>query len=124
MKKRVKHIAVVQFGKMLATVYFVAMLPLLAILLLAILTGVEMPPIGAGVGILVAIVYIVSIYLAGMLSAWIYNIVAARLGGGASNTRSTKSLHQRNKRQHCRVNKLGSESNCLTTLRNCPINLL
>ena len=81
MKKRVKHIAVVQFGKMLAAVYFVAMLPLLAILLLAILTGVEMPPIGAGVGILVAIAYIVSIYLAGMLSAWIYNIVAARLGG-------------------------------------------
>jgi hypothetical protein len=81
MKKRVKHIAVAQFGKMLAPVYFIAMLPVLAIVLLAILTGVEMPSIGAGVVILVAVAYIVSIYLAGMLSAWIYNIVAARLGG-------------------------------------------
>ncbi|MBD8541670.1 MAG: hypothetical protein RR983_12400 [Massilia sp.] len=81
MKKRVKHIAVAQFGKMLAAVYFIAMLPVLAIVLLAMLTGAEMPPIGAGVVILVAIAYIVSIYLAGMLSAWIYNIVAARLGG-------------------------------------------
>jgi len=81
MKKRVKHIAVAQFGKMLAAVYFVAMLPVLAIVLLAILTGVEMPSIGAGVVILFAVVYILSIYLAGMLSAWIYNIVAARLGG-------------------------------------------
>jgi hypothetical protein len=47
----------------------------------AILAGVEVPPIGAGVVILFAVVYIVSVYLAGMLSAWIYNIVAARLGG-------------------------------------------
>ena len=80
MKKRVKHIAVAQFGKMLAAVYFVAMLPVLAIVLLAILTGMEVPPIGAGVVILFAVVYIVSVYLAGMLSAW-NNIVAARLGG-------------------------------------------
>jgi hypothetical protein len=58
MKKRVKHIAVAQFGKMLAAVYFVAMLPVLAIVLLAILTGVEMPSIGAGVVILFAVVYI------------------------------------------------------------------
>jgi len=81
MKKRVKHIAVAQFGKMLAAVYFIAMLPVLAIVLLAILTGVEMPPVGVGVVILFAVAYIVSVYLAGMLSAWIYNIAAARLGG-------------------------------------------
>jgi hypothetical protein len=81
MKKRVKHIAVAQFGKMLAAVYFVALLPVLALFLLAILTGVEMPPIGTGLVILFAVMYIISIYLAGMLSAWIYNIVAARLGG-------------------------------------------
>jgi hypothetical protein len=78
MKKRVKHIAVAQFGKMLAPVYFIAMLPVLAIVLLAILTGVEMPSIGAGVVILVAVAYIVSIYLAGMLSAWIYNALPAK----------------------------------------------
>jgi len=81
MKKRVKHIAVAQFGKMLAAIYFVILLPILAIGLLAFLTGLDMPSIGVGVVVMVAVAYIVIGYLSGMLSAWIYNVVAARLGG-------------------------------------------
>ena len=81
MKKRVKHIAVAQFGKMLAAIYFVISLPILTIVLVAFLTGLDMPSLGAGVVIMMTVAYIVIAYLAGMLSAWIYNIVAARLGG-------------------------------------------
>jgi len=81
MKKRVKHIAVAQFGKMLAAIYFVISLPILAIVLIAFLTGLEMPSIGVGVVVMVTAAYIVIAYLSGMLSAWIYNVVAARLGG-------------------------------------------
>ena len=81
MKKRVKHIAVAQCGKMLAAIYFVISLPILAIVLLAFLTGLDMPSISVGVVVMVAVAYIVIGYLSGMLSAWIYNVVAARLGG-------------------------------------------
>ena len=81
MKKRVKHIAVAQFGKMLAAIYFVISLPILAIVLIAFLAGLEMPSIGVGVVVMVTVAYIVIAYLSGMLSAWIYNVVAARLGG-------------------------------------------
>ena len=80
MKKRVKYIAVAQFGKMLAAIYFVISLPILAIVLIAFLTGLEMPSIGVGVVVMVTAAYIVIAYLSGMLSAWIYNVVAARIG--------------------------------------------
>jgi len=38
-------------------------------------------PVGAGFLILLPLLYALFMYLGGVLSAWIYNIVAARLGG-------------------------------------------
>jgi len=55
MKKRVKHIAVAQFGKMLAAIYFVISLPILAIVLLAISTGLDMPSLGVGVVVMMTV---------------------------------------------------------------------
>jgi len=39
MKKRVKHIAVAQCGKMLAAIYFVISLPIVAILFVPVMMG-------------------------------------------------------------------------------------
>ena len=81
MKKRVKHIAVAQCGKMLAAVYFVISLRIVAIMMLFALAGTDAPSVGVGMLILFPIIYAVGAYVAGVLSAWIYNIVAGRLGG-------------------------------------------
>ena len=81
MKKRVKHIAVAQCGKMLAAIYFVISVPIIAILFVPVMMGSSESPVGAGYLILFPLFYALFMYLGGVLSAWIYNIVAARLGG-------------------------------------------
>ena len=85
MKKRVKHIAVAQCGKMLAAIYFAISLPIVLILLVPTLLGMGQAPFGAGPGvgffIIFPFIYALFMYLGGVLSAWIYNIVASRLGG-------------------------------------------
>ncbi|OIJ40143.1 hypothetical protein [Massilia timonae] len=77
---RIKRVGVAQCAKMIAGIYFVISLPIVAIvLLLAMATGKA--SIGIGGLILLPFVYAFVSYLAGLLSAWIYNLVADRIGG-------------------------------------------
>ena len=80
MKIRIKHVDVAQCAKMIAGIYFVTSLPVVALLLLlAIMTGKV--NIGVGGLILLPFVYALVSYIGGLLGAWIYNLVAGRVGG-------------------------------------------
>ncbi|MGF6273377.1 hypothetical protein ABIB38_001735 [Massilia sp. UYP11] len=80
MKVRIKHVGVAQCAKMIAGIYFVISLPIVAlILLVAMSTGKA--SIGIGGLILLPFVYALFSYLGGLLAAWIYNLVADRIGG-------------------------------------------
>ena len=80
MKHRIQHVGVAQCAKMIAGIYFVISLPVVAIvLLLAMATGKA--SIGMGGLVLLPFVYALASYVAGLLCAWIYNLVADRIGG-------------------------------------------
>jgi len=79
-KIRIKHVAVAQCAKMIAGIYFVISLPIVAcVLLLAVAAGKA--SIGIGGLILLPFIYAIVSYLGGLLTAWIYNHVADRIGG-------------------------------------------
>ena len=80
MKIRIKHVGVTQCVRMIAGIYFVISLPIVACVLLFAIIGGEG---SGGIGVLISfpIVYALVSYLGGLLSAWISNIVADRVGG-------------------------------------------
>ena len=80
MKIRIKNVGVAQCAKMIAGIYFVISLPIVAVILLAAIAAGK-ANIGAGVLILIPFVYAFFSYLGGLLCAWIYNLVADRVGG-------------------------------------------
>lgn len=81
MKKRIKHVGVNQCAKMLAALYFVISLPVIAVMLIPVTLAAEKYPIGLEALVLFPFVYAFFTYLAGLLCALIYNVVAARIGG-------------------------------------------
>ena len=80
MKVRIKHVGVAQCAKMIAGIYFVISLPIVALILLVAMSAGK-ASIGIGGLILLPFVYALLSYLGGLLSAWIYNLVADRIGG-------------------------------------------
>ena len=80
MKKQIINVSVLQTAKVAAAMYFVISLPLVVIMMLTTMaTG------GAGPGILFMILapvfYVIFGFIFTAVSAWIYNIVAGRVGG-------------------------------------------
>jgi hypothetical protein len=72
MKKQIVNVSVVQTAKVAAAMYFVISLPLVAIMILtSLFTG------QAGFGTF----YVIFGFIFTAISAWLYNIVAARVGG-------------------------------------------
>ena len=80
MKIRIKHVGVAQCAKMIAGIYFVISLPIVALVLLLAMSAGK-ASIGVGGLILLPFIYAFFSYLGGLLCAWIYNLVADKVGG-------------------------------------------
>lgn len=79
MKKQLTHISIHQSSKVIAALYFVITVPLAVIALIAALFG-------GGFGMAIAALFAPFLYaLVGyvifVILAWVYNFVAARIGG-------------------------------------------
>ena len=84
MKIRIKNVGIAQCAEMIAGIYFVISLPIVAVILLAAMAAAMAAgkaSIGIGGLILLPFVYAFFSYLCGLLCAWIYNLVANRIGG-------------------------------------------
>ena len=83
MRNRLVHIAPLQTAKVLAAIYFVISVPIALLMLIPVLLGFGQQ--GAGMALLMVILtpflYALAGFLFTLLGAWIYNLVAARLGG-------------------------------------------
>jgi len=79
-KIRIKNVGVAQCAKMIAGIYFIISLPIVALIMLAAMAAGK-ASIGIGVLIITPFVYAFFSYLGGLLCAWIYNMVADRIGG-------------------------------------------
>lgn len=79
MKKQVKHFSVRQCAKVVAVMYFVMSLPIVVLFMLpALLARSDISILAI---LLFPIFYGVFTYLGAALSTWVYNRVAARVGG-------------------------------------------
>jgi uncharacterized membrane protein YkgB len=80
MKKQIKRVSLVQNAKVVAAIYLVLSLPLLAIVLIA---GSRMNQFGTSLGMLVfmVLVYVGCGFLFTLIGAWVYNLVAGVVGG-------------------------------------------
>jgi fatty acid desaturase len=80
MKKQIVQVSVLQSAKVMAAVYFVTAIPV--VVLASLFMSAVMP---AGVSIVMLLVmpvaYALGAFIGAALGAWIYNLVAARIGG-------------------------------------------
>lgn len=81
MKVQVRHANVLQSGKVFAGIYLVIAIPMMAFMLLASSFAGEAGGMGIGGAIALAIFYPVIGFVSGVIGAWLYNIVAKRIGG-------------------------------------------
>jgi hypothetical protein len=79
MKKQVVNVSAMQAAKVSAVLYFVCSLPLLLLVAVPMLSGQQAFPMVFL--ILMPVLYAVIGFIATLIVAWIYNLVAARIGG-------------------------------------------
>jgi hypothetical protein len=80
MKKQISRVSLVQNGKLMAAIYFVLSIPFLLIMtLISVYSGGEHMSVPLIVG--AALGYAASGFLGAVFGGWIYNLVAARIGG-------------------------------------------
>ena len=80
MKKQIVQVSVVQSAKVMAAVYLVTAIP---VVVLAGLFMSSFMPAGASVAMLIMmpVAYAIGAFIGAAFGAWIYNLVAARIGG-------------------------------------------
>lgn len=79
MKKQLTHISVLQSSKVVAALYFVITLPFAVILLFV---GIFGGGFGMAIGALFApFLYAIVGFIVFAILSWVYNLVAARIGG-------------------------------------------
>ena len=82
MKKQIVHVSVMQTAKVFAVLYFVISIPLVLLMAIpAMLTPGGMPGMPLLMLILMPVLYLVIGFLTTLFGAWIYNLVAGRIGG-------------------------------------------
>ncbi|WP_288380936.1 hypothetical protein [uncultured Massilia sp.] len=83
MKKQVVHVSVLQSAKVMAVLYLVLSIPMVAIMAIPAMMGTERAAAGMTLGMLVLmpILYTVLGFIFTAIGAWVYNLVAARVGG-------------------------------------------
>lgn len=79
MKKQIVKISAMQSAKVVAVIYLVTALPVCMVLMLVAMTGVA--GFSMGMVIAVPIGYAIGGYIGTVIAAWVYNLVAARVGG-------------------------------------------
>jgi hypothetical protein len=79
MKKQITRVSVVQSGKVMAGIYLLLSLPIALVLAIPGLLGV--PDFPAGVALVFPVLYALVAFIGTAFFAWIYNVVATRLGG-------------------------------------------
>jgi hypothetical protein len=80
MKKQIVQVSVVQSAKVVAAVYLVTAIP---VVVLAGLFMSSFMPAGASIAMLIMmpVAYAIGAFIGAAFGAWIYNLVAARIGG-------------------------------------------
>ena len=78
-KKQVVNVSAMQPANVSAVLYFVCSLPLLLLVAMPVLSG--QPAFATIFLILMPVLYAVIGFIATLIVAWIYNLVAARMGG-------------------------------------------
>ena len=80
MKKQIKRVSLVQNAKVVAAIYLVLSLPILA---LTLAFGGLMNQAGASLAAMAAfvVVYVLSGFVFTLIGGWIYNLVASKVGG-------------------------------------------
>ena len=80
MKKQIVQVSVVQSAKVMAAVYLVTAIP---VVILAGLFMSSFMPAGASIAVLIMmpVAYAIGAFIGAAFGAWIYNLVAARIGG-------------------------------------------
>lgn len=81
MKRQIKHVAVGQCGKVMAGIYLIIAIPMVAFMLLRTSMSNGTSSFGIGGAIFMVVLYPLLGYLSGVVGAWLYNLVAARIGG-------------------------------------------
>lgn len=80
MKKQIVNVSIAQTAKVAAALYFVISLPLVAIMMLTTLVTGQ-GGIGIVFMILLPVLYVIFGFIFTAIAAWLYNLVAARIGG-------------------------------------------
>jgi len=80
MKKQIVQVSVVQSAKVMAAVYLVTAIP---VVILASLFMSAVMPAGVSIAMLLVmpVAYAIGAFIGVAIGAWIYNLVAARIGG-------------------------------------------
>jgi hypothetical protein len=79
MKKQIVQVSVMQSAKVVAAIYFVTAIPIVA--LLALFMSAQLPGVGAVTLVVMPVMYAVSGFICSAIGALVYNLVAARIGG-------------------------------------------
>jgi hypothetical protein len=82
MKKQIVNVSVLQSAKVAAVLYLVVSIPMCMLMLIPVMLGKESST-GFSVAMLVflPVMYTVFGFIFSLVGAWIYNLVAARVGG-------------------------------------------
>lgn len=82
MKKQIVRVSILQSAKVAAALYFVISLPLCLLMLIPVmLTRQPIPGYSVGMLIAMPVFYTVFGFIFTLVGAWVYNLVAARIGG-------------------------------------------
>lgn len=79
MKKQVVHISAMQSAKVMAALYLVISIPFGLLMAIPMLMGEQ--PVSVLMLVLMPILYCVIGFVFTLIGAWVYNLVAARIGG-------------------------------------------
>lgn len=80
MKKQIVNVSMLQTSKVVAAIYFVVSIPIVAVMAL-VLMATHMPGMGMGMLLMLPVMYAVGGFLFTLLGTFIYNLVASQLGG-------------------------------------------
>ena len=89
MKKRIKSVSLVQNAKMMAFMYLLLSLPMLAIMAVAG-SVMNQPGLSLVAMVFFALAYVASGFVFTLIGAWVYNLVASLVGGFEFTTAEVK----------------------------------
>lgn len=80
MKKQIVQVSILQSAKVMAALYFVISIPMALLMMIPAMLS-PAPGVSVGMLILMPVFYTLFGFLFSLFGAWIYNLVAKRIGG-------------------------------------------